>query len=150
MAQSITERKLNENRADTSQPVLPARVMTVQQPIRLKPEVAVAARFIQTLFGPVTESPVYICSFPNERDDESKPGERHVATRVPSHIEKFAARWDMPDRGLFFCVGAVKPGARRAKENIVETIGLHADIDFKNVDGNPGRDEVVRSLATLM
>jgi hypothetical protein len=91
------------------------------------------ADFINTLFGPVTQQPVYICSFPNERDDESQPGERHVATRDPSSITSFATKWDRAGRGTFFCVGTVKPGERRAKENIVETIGLHADIDFKDI-----------------
>src|ERR1700748_3089413 len=101
---------------------------------------ATAATFIRSLFGASTEQPVYICSFPNERNDESEPAERHVATRTPSHITAFALKWDRPKRGLFFCVGTVKPGSRRAKENIVETIVLHVDIDFKNIGET--RDEV--------
>src|SRR5215471_7678837 len=79
---------------------------------------------------------------------KKKTPERHVHTRTPSHITSFASKWDRPRRGLFFCVGTVKSGARRAKENIVETIGLHVDIDFKNIDES--RDEVLRKLDTML
>jgi predicted P-loop ATPase len=106
-----------------------------------------AADFINTLFGSVTDLPVYICSFPNERGDESQPGERHVTTRDPASITSFATTWDRAGRGTFFCVGTVKPGERRAKENIVETIGLHADIDFKDI--NETRTDVERLLGQL-
>jgi len=107
-----------------------------------------ATDFIRRLFD-ATTAPIYICSFPNERLDETQPPERHVTTRLPSHITSFAAKWDRPKRGLFFCVGTVQPGTKRSKEYIVETIGLHADIDFKNVEGDPKRDEVVRKLEYL-
>jgi hypothetical protein len=106
-----------------------------------------ATTFISALFGASTEHPVYICSFPNERNDETEPPERHVTTRILSHVTSFASKWDRPKRGLFFCVGTVKAGARRAKENIVETIGLHVDIDFKNI--SESRDDVMRKLAAL-
>jgi len=105
-----------------------------------------AGEFIKTLFGLGTEFPVYICSLANDRDDSSEPSERHVSTRDLADIEKFVAKWDRPKRGLFFCVGTVK-GARRAKENIAETIGLHADIDFKGI--NDSRADVERKLSHL-
>lgn len=92
--------------------------------------------FIASLFGLVTESPVYICSLANERDDPSEPSERHVSTRDGADIEKFVRKWDRPKRGLFFCVGTVE-GARRAKESVRETICLHADIDFKGIACTP-------------
>jgi hypothetical protein len=104
--------------------------------------------FLKTLFAH-TSVPVYLCSFPNKRDDDKQPGERHVSTRKPSQVMSFLKKWDKPGRGLFFCVGTVKAGAKRNKANIVETIGLHADIDFKNLDGNLTRDEVVRKLVML-
>ncbi|MCA1452166.1 hypothetical protein I6F35_02915 [Bradyrhizobium sp. BRP22] len=107
----------------------------------------IAVTFIHALFGVSTEHPVYLCSFPNERNDDTEPPERHVATRTPSHITAFAAKWDRAKRGLFFCAGTVKAGMRRAKENIVETPGLFVDIDFKNITET--RDEVVRQLAKL-
>jgi P4 family phage/plasmid primase-like protien len=103
-----------------------------------------AVEFIKALFEHTAE-PVYICSFPNERDDPKQAGERHIATRLPSHVSSFVEKWDKPGRGLFFGVGTVN-GDKRNKENIVETICLHADLDFAKIDGTPGRDEVVKKL----
>lgn len=106
-----------------------------------------ATNFIKDVFGPVTESPVYICSLANDRGDETEPPERHVATRDLNDVARFIAKWDRPKRGLFFCVGTVSSGKRRAKENIQETIGLHADIDFKGIIDN--RADVERKLSQL-
>lgn len=103
--------------------------------------------FIKTLFGPVTEAPVYICSLANDRNDEREPSERRVSTRDADDIAKFVTKWDRPRRGLFFCVGTVKAGQRRAKENIVEVIGLHADIDLKDISDT--RSDVEHKLAQL-
>lgn len=107
-----------------------------------------AVGLLKTLFAYATAQ-VYICTFPNDRNS-NQVGERHIHTRLPSQITSFMNKWDKPGRGLFFCVGTVKAGAKRNKENIVETIGLHADIDFKNVEGVSAREDVVRKLATLM
>lgn len=104
---------------------------------------------LKTLFAHTTAQ-VYICTFPNDRDCANQAGERHIHTRLPSQITSFMKKWDKPGRGLFFCVGTVMAGAKRNKANVVETIGLHADIDFKNLDGNPCLDEVVRKLGMLM
>jgi P4 family phage/plasmid primase-like protien len=105
--------------------------------------------FLKALFAHTT-NPIYVCSFPNDRDDEKQVGERHIITRMPGQITSFVEKWNKPGRGLFFCVGTVKTGAeRRAKENIAETIGLHADIDFKNVEGTPDRVEALRQLKRL-
>jgi hypothetical protein len=101
---------------------------------------------LKTLFAG-TSARAYVCSFSNDRDD--RIGERHIATRDAAQVISFASEWDKPGRGTFFCVGTVKPGAKRNQDNIVETIGLHADIDFNKIDGNPGRDEVLRQLARL-
>jgi hypothetical protein len=92
-----------------------------------------AVDFRKILFEHTTAQ-VYTCTFPNERGDPNQVGERHVHTRLPSHINGFMSKFDKPDRGSFFCVGTVKAGAKRNKENIAETVGLHADIDFKDVD----------------
>jgi hypothetical protein len=107
-----------------------------------------AVDFLKTLFAHTTAQ-VYTCTFPNERDDPNQVGERHIHTRVPMQINAFMSKWDKPGRGVFFCVGTVKPGAKRNKENIVETIGLHADIDFKDVDLDYTRDQIVRKLEWL-
>ncbi len=122
---------------DTSAPACPS-ILTVE--------------FIKTLFEYTTEQ-VYVCSFPNERDDPKQAGERHIATRTPARITAFVEKWDKPGRGLFFGVGTVN-GDKRNKENIVETIGLHVDIDFNKIDGLPGDNskaltEVLRQLARL-
>ncbi|HWE06989.1 MAG TPA: DNA-primase RepB domain-containing protein, partial [Rhizomicrobium sp.] len=106
-------------------------------------------QFLKTLFAHTT-NPIYVCSFPNERNDESQVGERHVITRTPAHITKFVAKWDRKKRGLFFGVGTVQASAStRKKETIAETIGLHVDIDFKHVDLNYTRDQIVRKLTEL-
>jgi hypothetical protein len=109
-----------------------------------------AVDFLKILFKHTAEQ-VYICSFSNDRDDPNQVGERHVITRTPAQITSFAEKWDKPGRGMFSCVGTVKAGAKRNKENIVETTFLHADIDFKNVDllGNDPRGDVLRHLARL-
>jgi P4 family phage/plasmid primase-like protien len=119
-----------------------------------KSEVISAAEFLAALFEHTVEQ-VYICSFPNDRDDPQQASERHMLTRKPGEIEQFIKKWDKPGRGAFVCMGTIKLGAvRRCKETISETIGLHADIDFKNVDGLPSdplaaRDAVLKQIARL-
>ena len=105
--------------------------------------------FLKALFAHTT-NPIYICSFPNDRDDEKQVGERHIITRMPGQITSFVEKWNKPGRGLFFCVGTVKTGEqRRAKENIAETIGLHADLDFKDIDLGYTREQIVCKLNAL-
>lgn len=106
--------------------------------------------FLKALFA-YTIEPIYICSFPNERDDDKQPGERHVITRAPGHITSFLDNWDKPGRGGFFCVATVRAGTKRNKTNVVETVSLHADIDFKDVDllGAEPLSDVLRHLARL-
>lgn len=97
--------------------------------------------FLAKLFAH-TEKPVYLCSFPNERNDESQAGERHILTRKPVEIEAFIKKWDRAGRGMFFCVGTVE-GNKRHKPAIVETIGLHVDVDFKSLEAADGNREIV-------
>ena len=113
-----------------------------------KPEPPILLRFLKTIFEATTEQ-VYFCSFPNDAKDRNQASPRHIVTRMPGAVTRFLAKWDKPGRGLFFCVGTVT-GAKRSKANIVETIGLHADIDFKNIEGNPDRHEIVHKLVMLM
>jgi phage/plasmid-associated DNA primase len=112
------------------------------------PQTISAIDFLKTLFAHTIE-PIYICSFPNERHDETQAGERHVVTRVPGHITSFVEKWDKSGRGLFFGVGTVKDGTKRNKPNIVETIGLHADLDLDKIDGTPNREVALRQIARL-
>jgi P4 family phage/plasmid primase-like protien len=80
-------------------------------------------RFIVELFGAATEFPVFFCSLPNERK---------LVTREFEKIERFVEAVMLPERGTYFCVGTIE-GDRRLKTAVRETVGLHADIDFKNV-----------------
>src|ERR1700733_4860655 len=92
-----------------------------------------AFTFIKSWFG-ATTAPAFICSLANDRDDSNEPTERHMSTRDGDQVQSFIAKWDRPGRGLFLCVSTIKAGEKRNKENVAEIPGLHADIDFKDVD----------------
>ena len=114
-----------------------------------KPKPPILVRFLKTIFEATTEQ-VYFCSFPNDAKDRNQsrpPAHCHADASV---LTRFLRKWDKPGRGLFFCIGTVKAGAARNKGTIVETICLHADIDFKNVEGKPDRHDIVRKLVMLM
>src|SRR5215471_11593989 len=108
------------------------------------------AEFIKGMFGPSTNHPVFICSLLNAEAKGTEPvNERFVTTRDTADISGFARKWDRPGRGLFFCVSTVKPNARRrSKETLSELTGLHADIDFRNIEQTP--DEIRRIIGNLM
>lgn len=53
----------------------------------------------------------------------------------------------MKERALYFCVGTLRPGAKREKPSVVEIAFLHADIDFKDVIDSPV--DVERKIAQL-
>lgn len=89
--------------------------------------------------------PVHVCSLGNERDGPHAP--RFVSTRDLSDVTKFLAKWDKPERGLFFCVGTLNPGTKREKANVAEIAFLHADIDFKGIIDSPS--DVERKLPQL-
>jgi hypothetical protein len=94
----------------------------------------VASKFLADVFGPSTAAPVFICSLPNADAHEREPGERHVATREPDHVEAFLEKWDRKDRALYFAVATVKPGSTtRSKATLAELNGLHIDIDAKSI-----------------
>jgi hypothetical protein len=102
-----------------------------------------ALDFIKTVFGPTTEAPVWIMSLGNDRDGDEAP--RHIATRDMAVIDSFITKWDRAERGLFFCVSTID-GAKRNKDNVAEIVGLHIDIDFKDIDDTAA--EVDRKLAS--
>lgn len=89
--------------------------------------------------------PVHVCSLGNERDGPHAP--RMVSTREASEVLRFISKWDRPERGLFFCVGTLKLGAKREKTGVAEIAFLHADIDFKEIDDT--ESDVLRKLAHL-
>lgn len=108
--------------------------------------------FVKTLFAHTTEA-VYVCSFPNERYDESQPGERHLLTREGGQIMGFLKKWDRRGRGTFVCMSTID-GEKRNKDTAREIITLFADLDFKTIDGLPGdpaeaRAEVLRQIKRL-
>lgn len=105
-----------------------------------------AIDFIKTLFGASTDAPVYICSLANEKDDPKEPGERKVTTRDGGDIARFITKWDRKRRAIYFCVGTIN-GQRRAKDTVVEIVGLHADIDAKDLEIS--LSEVDTRLASL-
>lgn len=109
-----------------------------------------AVEFLAALFNGTSDEGdggVYLSSLPNERDDPLEPiGERHVCPPSGEEVDRFVHRWDRPKRGLFVCVGTVAD-TKRTKDNVRETVCLHADVDFKNL----AEDEptIRAALATL-
>jgi hypothetical protein len=111
-------------------------------------------QFLRTFFATTTGA-VFVCSLPNEK---GKGGEQSVVTRDTATIMRFLSRWDVAGRGTYYCTGTLKsaedriPRRRmyespRRTENIAELVGLHADIDYKNVTNDP--DDILRQLKQL-
>ena len=107
------------------------------------------AEFLAGVFGGSTECPVFVCSLINSADQvDGRGGERFVATRAKGDVAAFAAKWDLPKRGLFFCVATIRPSARRrAKDTLAEINCLHADLDFDALAAAP--EEARRALRAL-
>jgi hypothetical protein len=109
----------------------------------------IASAFLADVFGPSTIAPVFICSLANADARDREPGERHVATREPVHIEAFLRKWDRKDRALYFAVATVKPGSTtRSKATLAELNALHVDIDTKSI--TIGIDEAEQKLREVM
>ncbi|MCA1433116.1 hypothetical protein I6F33_09035 [Bradyrhizobium sp. BRP20] len=129
--------------ADTSAPTCAQGSSAKQPPLG-------AVDFIKTLFDHTTE-PAYFCSFTNERGEG---GERHVATRNFGHVASFMQKWDKPGRGMFVAMSTIKAGAKRNKENCVETPALWTDQDFGKIYDCPtdpveARGFVLKHIARL-
>jgi hypothetical protein len=107
----------------------------------------IAVQFISVVFGKnATEQPVHFCSLGSERDG-THPF-RKLDTRNPDEVTRFIARWDMAERGLFYCASTLKQGAgARNKENTAELPMLFADIDVKDVEETV--EEIERKLKAL-
>jgi hypothetical protein len=98
------------------------------------PQQTDGVKFLISLFGTRSTEPVFITSLANERSASRRIPPRSIVTRDPERVETFAARWDQPERALYFCVATLKPGiTRRAKENLSELVCLHADLDLKGI-----------------
>jgi hypothetical protein len=106
------------------------------------------AEFIASYFGPFSTMPIYLSSLPNAEDKDTEPSERHIITRNSEQIAAFVTKWDRPRRGVYFAVSPIaRTATRRAKENVAELVGLHADIDFKDTVETP--EEIERLLGQL-
>jgi AAA domain/RepB DNA-primase from phage plasmid len=110
-----------------------------------------AAEFIVAWFGPRATGRIYIASLPNPElrgTPAGEPAERHILTRSSKQVADFTTKWDQPGRAVYWGPATLKPGAtRRCKENIAELLGLHIDIDFKNIDATP--EEIERTVKEL-
>ncbi|MET3842069.1 DNA-primase RepB domain-containing protein [Bradyrhizobium sp. OAE829] len=132
----------------------PAQVIADETASRpSEPARPTAVQFLDALFAHIDEQMIYLCSFPNERHDETQPSERHLLMRASGQMaSSFITKWDKSGRGMFVCVSALKAGSqKRKKETIAQTVCLHADIDFKDVDllGAEPLNDVLRHLARL-
>ncbi|MBO4228149.1 DNA-primase RepB domain-containing protein [Bradyrhizobium neotropicale] len=108
-----------------------------------------AVAFITALFGATTELPVFFQTLANDKGDLA---EARIATplltRDIERLVRFIMKHGRARRGMFFCVATLAPGSRtRNKDTVRESIGLHTDIDFKNV-AEP-EAEIRARLATL-
>ena len=94
-----------------------------------------AIQFISSALFGGTEQPVFFQSLANDPADLDEA--RHkptVLTRDIAQVLRFIAKHDRNRRGLFVAVATQEAGsATRNKDNSRETIGLHADLDFKGV-----------------
>jgi hypothetical protein len=105
-----------------------------------------AVKFLAALFKR-SAAPVFVCSLANDRSATRRIPPRSVVTRDGELVERYAAKWDAPERGLFFCVATLQPGvSRRAKSNLAEIVTLHADLDSKNIAATP--EEIQAALAS--
>ncbi|WP_396604720.1 hypothetical protein ACFLEY_19155 [Bradyrhizobium sp. YCK136] len=107
--------------------------------------------FVKTLFAHTEPEPVYFCSFTNER---GAGAERHVATRNAADVTSFMQKWDKPGRGMYVAMSTIKAGAKRNKENCVETPALWTDQDFGKIYDCPSdpveaRGFVLKHIARL-
>jgi hypothetical protein len=112
-------------------------------------------QFLRIMFAG-TAGPVFVCSLPNVKGD--RPGERWLASGDPAAAEKFLAHWNVAGRSTYFCSATLKPNkdwiarepgrSPRCEENIAEIVGLHCDIDFKNVTVTAA--EILRILKSLL
>jgi hypothetical protein len=83
------------------------------------------------------EGSIFVCSLSNEKKGGQRPFElcgRGDAALLDEKVQ----RWDLEDRGTYFCVATLTPNqATRRKETVHQVVCLHADIDLKDTDLPP-------------
>jgi hypothetical protein len=113
---------------------------------------AIAIQFLRAYFANTT-GPTFICSLANEK---GRGCEHYIISRDPAAVRKFLLMWDVAGRSTYYCTGTLKAeaerivrpkGSPRCTENIAELVGLHIDVDFKNVSNEPG--DILRQLLSL-
>jgi hypothetical protein len=89
--------------------------------------------------------PQYLCSLPNEKKAGRIPC---LISDDPRAIAAFIKRWDIPGRGVFYCINPLKPGATgRTIESVAAIERLAVDLDFKDLVDVPGKiEECLRAL----
>src|SRR5262249_13041662 len=89
--------------------------------------------------------PQYFCSLPNEKKAGRIP---FLISDDPEKIAAFIKRWDIPGRGVFYCINPLRPSATaRTIENVAAIERLVVDIDFKDLAATP--EEIEQRLRSL-
>jgi P4 family phage/plasmid primase-like protien len=89
---------------------------------------------VDEILARTTEGDLYLCSLPNVKGEAPT---RSAGTRQAAAVRRFCKKHDVAGRGVFFSVGTIRHGQPRRKENALQVCAIHADIDFKSVDGEP-------------
>jgi hypothetical protein len=87
-----------------------------------------ATRFLKTLFEHA-EGGVWLSSLSN--DGSATPYHWHGMDTI---LVNEAFRLDKAGRGLFFCVSTIRPGGKRRLADVRQAVGLHIDIDLKDLN----------------
>jgi hypothetical protein len=118
--------------------------------------IKVATDFLATMFAVSESQRFFIGSRPNDSgEDIDDPYEQKFINtqKASTKLPAFLREWDLPGRAMYFCVGILKSGKgrtdKRRKDNIAESVGLHADIDLKNIDLVNTVDDLIRKLMML-
>ena len=90
---------------------------------------------------------VYVCSLPNKKGDGIP---RHLfAPEGDGRIAEFIKREEGPGRGIFYCIGLLRPGAtERNKETVAALPSVVLDLDLKNI--TEPREAVLACLRNLL
>jgi hypothetical protein len=87
----------------------------------------------------------YLCSLPDAKGDGAP---LEIFSEDPDAIAAFIKRNDVPGRGIYQCIGKLRPGVRkRCKENVTELGCIVVDLDTRTM--TESRDEILACLQGL-
>jgi hypothetical protein len=87
----------------------------------------------------------YLCSLPDVKGDGAP---LEIFSEDPAAIAEFIRRHDVPGRGVYQCIGKLRPGVqKRCKENVTELGCIVVDLDLRAM--TELRDEVLACLQGL-